>query len=805
MKTICSHPDKPLINHLTEVANNCKTTISQLQLDARLQGVIADVAYICGAFHDLGKATEYFQHYLLTKNNEIIGPKNHALISALFVKEVTKLYLTTTKLTIFEQELFSHFAFTAVKRHHGNLNNFEDELIETVQKRKELIEQVEVFIMPGVQQIIDNFLDKLAISYSFNDFKHYITNAVYDDEFFEFYDENISFGEFADLQAESRINYFFLHQLLFSTLLLSDKTDVILSTPRHSRVMGSALYEALEGFRERAGFNAPTKDIDKLKNKAYFESLASLSDIFDEEQHIYSVTLPTGLGKTITSFGVALAMKQLCINQNRRLVIAIPYTSIIDQNFEVYKSILSNPSSEVLLKHHHLTSPEYKTEDDEVGAVALNSNEASFLIETWQSEVVVTTFVQLLDSIFSNRKGLLMKLPNLANSIIILDEVQTVPYVHWQLIKESLAVIGKSFNCYFIFMSATQPLIFDPASEIIEIVPNYKSYFEYFNRTRLINKSESTVTLTEFSEEIAHYIAENEQKDILVILNTKKHSKACFEMLRECITLGADEIVYLSTLITPYERKGIIEAIKRKGIAKRMIIVSTQLIEAGVDISVDTVFRVIAPLDSVIQAAGRANRYNEKTTQGEVFLYDVKELQKASSMIYGADLILKTKNILKGLSYVEESDYLSLIESYFKEVKRQSDGSVSTYYTAIQKLQFAEVGKFSLIEQEYESESIFIQLNSDAVEAWEGYVRIYANNDLSIFEKRMAFAEIKSTFYDFVISVPLKRGEKQISFDREKTFGFYVSYLNNPSAYYSYDFDNISYNTGYQEIQHLVL
>jgi len=140
---------------------------------------------------------------------------------------------------------------------------------------------------------------------------------------------------------------------------------------------------------------------------------------------------------------------------------------------------LATNDTNVLLKNHHLTEPTYKQNDEE-----RSPDKSQSVIETWQSEVVVTTFVQLLDSIFSNDKSLLMKLPNLANSIIILDEIQTVSYEHWQLIKNTFEVLGEMYHCYFILMSATQPLIFLPEKEIIEIVPNYEEYFKFFNRTR---------------------------------------------------------------------------------------------------------------------------------------------------------------------------------------------------------------------------------------------------------------------------------------------------------------------------------
>ena len=129
---------------------------------------------------------------------------------------------------------------------------------------------------------------------------------------------------------------------------------------------------------------------------------------------------------------------------------------------------------------------------------------------------------------------------------------------------------------------------------------------------------------SDFINDIIIYLSANVEKDILIILNTKKHSKQCFEELRNFINSEFEDIYYLSTMITPWERKFIIKLIKLKS-AKRKIIVSTQLIEAGVDISVDVVFRAMAPIDAIIQASGRANRYDEKGCVCEVFIHEIQE------------------------------------------------------------------------------------------------------------------------------------------------------------------------------------
>ena len=803
--SLFSHPGKPLIEHLEMVANLCQTNVSSLALfpeDKDLKPVLTTLAYLAGAFHDIGKGTRYFQHYLLHPAHEVIGPKNHALISALFVKEMAREYLETTTLSDFDKELYGCMVFTAVKRHHGKLLNFEDELYVDLKgntNSRELKQQITAFDEPETERLISFFTKGLALKYRFADFKKYIQSEAFLEDMPAFYDEQfVDEKIFQQFPAEKEIAYYYCHQLLFGSLLLSDKSDVIVGE-RNSDTKATIPPDAVQQYKTGKGYDAPAPgSINAAKNEAFDAALQHLEKVFSPGQHIYSLTLPTGLGKTMTSFAVAQQFRELLGPACQRIIVCIPFTSIIDQNFDVYREIVGTDNTNILLKHHHLAEPAYKTEEGET-----EPDKSQFLIETWQSEVVITTFVQLLNSLFSNDKALLMKLPNLANSVVVLDEVQTIHYQYWQLIKNTFETLGKAYNCYFILMSATQPLLFIPEKEIIEIVPDYRKFFSYFNRTKLINKTETAISLATFADEVTFYLQENPVKDVLIILNTKKHSKELFERLRNEIDADNDVIYYLSTLITPYERKRIIQRIKDKS-GQRKIIVSTQLVEAGVDISVDTVFRALAPVDSIIQAAGRANRYGEKARQGEVYLYEIEELKNSTAKIYGADLITKTKNVLRNILVIDESGYLPLIENYYQEVRKQSDNYHCTYLEAMQELRFEDVGKFSLIE-EVNAESVFLQLNEDAKVVWDTYEAIYKNPITDIFQKREAFATIKSRFYDYVINVPVPWGKSRIDFegDNKSNYNFYLSPLENPSRFYSYDEHDFSQNTGYQSVETL--
>jgi len=796
---IYSHPDVLLIDHLEKVAIGSKKFISNsISEDFKLfsKSILMEIGYICGAFHDIGKATEYFDYYLQTKG-KVKGPKNHALISALFVRQVVLKYLANADLISHQKELLATYAYIAVRRHHGGILDFKDEVF-LFDKAKELNQIISAFYKEAVQNIINYFLYPLQIEYSFIEFENYIKGNYYENDLLEFYDEVFEFGDYFNQDISDKVQLFYVFQLLYSSLLLADKEDVIIKEDIPS---GSELFlDCLEKYRAFKNFNKSCgKDnIGDFKNKAYFATLQNLNHVYKPNKHIYSITLPTGFGKTLTSFGVALELIKLNPSINK-IIISIPFTSIIDQNFEVYQEIVGSVNSSILLKHHHQAQPSYKLGED-----CLTPDVSQFLIETWHSKIVVTTFVQLMDSIFSADKGLIMKIPNIANSVVILDEIQTINYKLWPLIKEVFFQLGQILNCYFIFMSATQPLIFIPEEEIAEMVPEYRFYFGLFNRTRIINKTAVPITIQDFIEEIVVYTLKHPKNNILVILNTKKTCRDVFRKLREVVNLDRFDLYFMSTLITPFERKQIIKKIKNEigEEYKPKIVVTTQLIEAGVDISVDTVFRVLAPIDSIIQAAGRANRYNEKGQICDVILYELEESRIATARVYGSDLITKSKNVLKDISVIEEKHYLTLIESYFREVRMHSEHYQSEYLSNIENLEFASLGKFSLIE-ESNSESIFVQVSEEARTVWAQFLSIYNDERKTIFDKRLEFSKIKSEFYNYVINVPIPFGQKTISFDSEKINGFYLVEYGKPTPFYSYSPDSFLTNLGYIEVENI--
>ncbi|OQY79638.1 MAG: CRISPR-associated helicase Cas3', partial [Ignavibacteriales bacterium UTCHB3] len=614
-------------------------------------------------------------------------------------------------------------------------------------------------------------------------------------------DITMSSVEFEDLDITSQLEYYLLGLSIISILLYSDKKDVIL---KEMDVTPEPLPQNLiENYREKQHFGKSTAFLDRKKDEAFFGVIINLEKLFNPEKRFYSITLPTGMGKTITSFKAALKIAELAGGE-RRLIFTIPFTSIIDQTHTIYGEIIGSDDSRFMIKHHHLAEPVYKTGDDTLGA-----EKSEFLIETWESSVIVTTFVQLFGSLITNSKSRLLKLPNLAHSVIVLDEVQNIPYEHWELINNVLKAFAKVYDIYFILLTATQPLIFEPEKEITELVPDYKSFFRLFNRTKvqsLLNNPFETVE--DLGEHLLNYAAEHQQKDIMAILNTKAGSAELFEFIAN--NLPDENIYYLSTSVSPYERKIIInEKIKKDKSGVRKILITTQLVEAGVDISFDTVFREIAPIDSILQAAGRANRYNENKEPADVFIFQFNSSADLSAKVYGTALISASKELIKkfisdNIEGLTEEKFLDLITAYFDDLKNRADNLNSEVLQNIRELNYQKVGEFNLIEEVGNPVSVFLFLNEEARSLWMQFKKIIMSEKHS-YEKKREFSSIKAKFYDYVISVSVRESDRISIFNREPEFGFQIWDPQSGDNFYSYSPDDFKFNRGFIKHSSFVL
>lgn len=330
-------------------------------------------------------------------------------------------------------------------------------------------------------------------------------------------------------------------------------------------------------------------------NRKRWEILNACIDSGTKPRGIYTLTVPTGGGKTVAS--LAFALHHAAAHGMQRVIYVIPYTSIIEQNAHVFRSILGDDN---VLEHHSGTEAEL---DDSASKAQLLRALAT---ENWDAPVIVTTAVQLFESIYANRSSRCRKLHNLANSVIIFDEAQLLPLHHLRPCTAAMASLAEQFHSTVVLCTATQPALSDllqeyaPKVPITELCPVGADAQESFRRVTFRQLGECT------DETLAELLAQHRQ--VLCVVNSRKAAQHIFSLLPQ--DKGS---FHLSTLMISVQRQALLSEI-RKRLANGMPcrVISTSLIEAGVDVDFPAVYRELAGLDSILQAAGRCNREDKR-------------------------------------------------------------------------------------------------------------------------------------------------------------------------------------------------
>lgn len=739
-----SHPDILLVDHIDRV-HKCG-----IQIFKRNKLFLEDLDFLKVILvgHDLGKATRYFQEYI-SKIKSHGSLKNHGFLSALMT------YCILIKKFDMDKAIKG---FVIVKRHHGNLGNFFDELsmdkVEIEENIDILDKQLDSVYFDELNAILDKFdLDSID--------KDQVIKA-----FIELYKEKEAIFFYED-ELNSNIEEYFKFKYFYSILIYSDKHSLIVKDEKEKA-------KAIDISKLEKYIDSLPKDEDVINGKRNKARLDCENKISHIDEKICTLTLPTGIGKTLSSLNFAVKLREKLYREEGiyyNLIYSFPFTSIIDQTYEIFKNIFGDNTSEVL-KHHYLSPIEYKDEED-----YFEIEESKFLIETWDSKVVVTTFVKVLESIFSNKNSELLKFHRFANSIIILDEVQNIPHKYWKLIRESFNILSKLLNVYFIFMTATQPMIFNNKVELIE---NTREYFTIFNRTRLnINLNEMDIDT--FVEEIKPII--NRYKKVMIVLNTVKSAQDVYKKIKK---IADKRVLFLSASVIPKDRRERLDKLKE---LDEYILVSTQVVEAGVDIDNDAVIRDIGPWDCIVQCAGRCNRNNNKG-QGQVYIYKLKgDRYVYANIIYGRFLISKTEKILKERSHILENEFFDYSNAYFKEIAQdKSDKESDEIIEDILKFNFDYVDKqFKLINNnQLFVMPVFIEKDEEATEIWRKYEELYDIKDR--YERMNEFLKIKEKFLSYVINVNIKN----FPFIRDRFYGKIPK--ENLEYYYSEEYGFITDN-----------
>ena len=404
---------------------------------------------------------------------------------------------------------------------------------------------------------------------------------------------------------------------LFSALTDGDW----LSTEKHFEKDTSAMRvsttlpvdEMMNKLEESFSRKSKEGKINRMRNEARQQVLQKA----DKSYGFYSLALPTGMGKTLTS--MAWALKHAKTNGLKRIIIVLPFVNIIDQTAQVLKDIFGE---EWILEHHSSFNENEGGAKDNEERYSLLEQRKKLACENWNYPIILTTTVQFFESLFSNRPSRCRKIHNIAESVVIFDEVQNLPkeiiLPTLQMLKDLQTVMKTSF----LFCTATQPAFekrhgFDGIDSIYPLIDNPT---EIYKETRRVEY----YLLNDLAPVSVNTILEAAIKEVnttLVIFNTKKAALEFYDSAKN-ITNWENKY-HLSTGMCPSHRKHVIKNIRADLDAGRNILVaSTQLIEAGVDFDFPVVFRAMAPLEAVIQAAGRCNRENKLgKSGGKVFLF----------------------------------------------------------------------------------------------------------------------------------------------------------------------------------------
>lgn len=779
-----SHPGIPLEDHSNRVLALARKLLDETApawwKDARLR-LLLEMAI---ALHDFGKATSFFQVALEGKRRKDAFSR-HARLSALFF-----LHRATTWLG---EDAEIHwlpllFAYLVVLRHHTNLKSVADELHPPDEKEMDVLKcQIQAIPVQNVNAYLQA-LDvpdciRAVLIFSPEAFLAWLREDA--PTLLRGWRKQWRCWKQKAQNAEA----YWAFLMGFSVLLDADKLEAGARglLPRREDIPPNAV--AL--YKERVFGPSSVGSLNEMREKAYQEVLAAP---LSPDKHLYTLTLPTGMGKTLTGMAAALKLRALVHEKTGyapRIIYALPFLSIIDQNADTLEQVLavalgltggisasvafsdhcasetrsdSPVESRLLIKHHHLADVQYRLQAHD-GVEELDYATSRLLTEGWHSEIIITTFVQLFDTLLAWRNASARRVNRLHRAILLLDEVQALPALYWPLVRNLLIELAERLGVYVVLMTATQPYLLEDACEL---VPDPSAYFKSLDRLDVYIHLEPR-RLEDF---VANFKPEPD-KSYLFMVNTIAAAQKLHRLLEETLN---EKVAFLSTGVTPGERRKRICDLK-KGCYR--FAVSTQLLEAGVDVDFDVVYRDMAPLDSLVQAAGRCNRNLRVGRRGQfhiVHWIDDRDRSYAH-WIYDPVLLAHTQTHLEKHTHLREPEFLNLLQDYFRDVWETGIpwDVADALWEAVRTLRFdgekdkacvlkakeapgAYLSQFCLIEQQPYKRDVFVQLDERAEAVWNAAKKILLDlrRDHDVWKARERFARIRSCFYQYVISVALK-------------------------------------------------
>ncbi|MCA9199791.1 MAG: CRISPR-associated helicase Cas3' [Planctomycetales bacterium] len=559
------------------------------------------------------------------------------------------------------------------------------------------------------------------------------------------------------LSIPEAIYYRLQCQFVHSVLLEADKAFLIMSDeerPKYRAAMNRPIPALIVSrFIDQSSAESA---LNPVRNKMRSQLETSLES--NELSRVQTMTLPTGSGKTLLAATWALSHRERFRTNDHSppMIIVLPFLSIIEQTQSIYRKLLADEG--VLLSYHSLSVRDHQDSED--------PDTAEFFLDTWHGDVIVTTFDQFLFALLDPRGRSQMRFHQLADALIVMDEVQALPCILWDLVSNALAQLIELGNGRVLAMSATQTGFLPDA---VELINEPAAIFESLDRYEIVLRHGERISLDQFVDEVVSRAKNWNDERVLIVLNTRNSARTVRDELAE----RGPSVHFISADVTPKDRLATIELIKA---GKPCIVVSTQCIEAGVDIDMSLVIRDFAPLDSVIQVAGRCNRHADRARETvELVRLENETGKQFCTMIYDKILLQETTAILNerqtqsNESRILEKEVFRLSQKYFERLRQNKDLGARYTESFARWEEIPPIRELLRLQSKQES---FVVIEQDP-SLREELVRVSLISDR--WERRRELRKLAARIAAITVSVYVQAGFDPEQFsDRDPTDNFWL-------------------------------
>lgn len=643
---LLSHPHQTLSQHIEDILCAIDVILSK-HSDAgalgssSLRAALARLARL----HDAGKATEAFQRYIRNPSAFVGDPRE---------KAHTALSLVLSLQLFLEEGLDEVEAFAlsqAILCHHSRLRTRQALIdgLDDDEIRPILTKQLQSVSFERLSEAIGEGVSTSGKVPSFRKLKGLLRRAI------KCLDEGWRQSSVVAITRRLRA------QMLYSVLLEADKAFLVLEDRERYKRMpvfgGSVL--SVERFLSGCQETPLNQRREAIRRRVQEEATPERGGQID------LLALPTGMGKTLAAATWALSWKESM--PEAKIIVVMPFLAIIEQTEGVYRELLGvSGSGPEMLCFHSLSVRSY---EDTEGS----PDDTAFFLDTWRANVVLTTYDQLLYALFSPKAKHQMRMHHLTDALIIMDELQSLPCCLWEPLQQALGVLCAEGQSRVLAMSATLPHFLSAGVPLLSEAET-EAAFAAFDRYEVTLGHREPMSWEDWLSWLCEQVPMWERSDsrVLIVLNTRRCARETMEVLCD---EWSGECYFLSGDVTPVDRRRSIAQIQGGG---PCLVVATQCIEAGVDIDMDLVVRDFAPLDSIIQVAGRCNRHQHRPRQQVQVISLLDSRGRAfADFVYDPIHLGATYELLGGLDCFVEADVMSLGERYFSLLSVRKDTGAS--------------------------------------------------------------------------------------------------------------------------------